>query len=41
MLDKYEITTSSGKKFELYIDMYHPEHTPLKQPAPKGFYFWK
>jgi hypothetical protein len=38
ILDLYEVITSSGKRVELYIDMYHPKNDPAKQFAPKGFY---
>ncbi len=38
ILDAYEISTSDGKKFQLYIDMYHPKNLPARQLAPKGLY---
>ena len=38
IIDLYEVTVSDGKKVRLYIDMYHPENKPAKQPAPVGFY---
>jgi hypothetical protein len=38
ILDIYEITTSTGEKFTLWIDMYQPKHKPEKQPSPVGFY---
>lgn len=38
ILDLYEVTTSKGKNYEMYIDMYHKDKQPDKQPAPKGFY---
>jgi tetratricopeptide (TPR) repeat protein len=38
ILDLYEITTSSGEKVHLFLDMYHPENAPETQPAPKGFH---
>ena len=41
LVDKYILRSSTGEKFEIFIDMYHPECTPLRQLAPKGMYFWK
>jgi len=41
MLDIYELTSSTGEKITVYVDMYHPENTPLSQKAPVGLYFWK
>ena len=41
ILDRYTIVDSDGKKHQIFIDMYHPENTPLKCKAPKGMYFWK
>ena len=38
VLDRYVVTTSTGKTLELYIDMYHPKNDPKAQPAPKGLY---
>ena len=38
VLDAYEITTSDGKKLQIYIDMYHPKNVPAKQLAPKGLF---
>jgi hypothetical protein len=38
VMDLYEVTTTSGKKFKLYIDMYHPKKGPGDQPAPKGLF---
>lgn len=37
-LDIYEITLSSGDKFQLWIDMYQPKNKPDKQPSPVGLY---
>ncbi len=37
-LDIYAITLADGRKFHLWLDMYHPENRPDKQPAPVGFY---
>src|SRR5260370_1434763 len=34
----YSLTSSTGQKVKLYIDMYHPQNEPAKQLAPKGFY---
>ncbi|QIF03444.1 hypothetical protein [Roseimicrobium sp. ORNL1] len=39
IIDGYNVETSTGKKFVIYIDMYHPESDPVKQPAPTGL--WK
>jgi hypothetical protein len=39
IIDGYNVETSTGKKFLIYIDMYHPENDPVKQPAPAGL--WK
>lgn len=41
ILDGYTIVTSTGREVTLYIDMYHPECDPKKQPAPKGFWMAK
>ena len=41
ILDRYTLVDSDGKKHQIFIDMYHPENTPLKCKAPKGMYFWK
>ena len=41
MLDLYQLTASNGQVFKIYVDMYHPENTPLSQLAPVGLYFWK
>jgi hypothetical protein len=41
ILDRYTLIDSLGKKHQIFIDMYHPENTPLKCNAPKGMYFWK
>jgi hypothetical protein len=38
IIDLYEVTTSSGKKVELFMDMYHPQNAPENQLAPKGCY---
>jgi hypothetical protein len=38
IMDSYEVKTLAGKKFNLYIDMYHPKNEPEKQLAPKGLY---
>ena len=38
VLDGYEIQTSNGRAFKLYIDMYHPKNDPKKQLAPKGLH---
>ena len=38
ILDGYEVSTSTGRKVVLYIDMYHPKSDPKKQLAPKGFF---
>jgi len=37
-MDLYVVTSSTGQKVKLYIDMYHPQNEPAKQLAPKGFY---
>ena len=37
-LDVYEVTTSTGTKVKLYLDMYHPNNSPEKQLAPKGLF---
>ncbi len=37
-LDHYELRLSTGRKLIIYIDMYHPQSDPLKQPAPKGLF---
>lgn len=37
ILDKYEITTSSGNIFFVYIDSYHPDRRPEDQAPPTGF----
>jgi hypothetical protein len=39
IIDGYDVETSTGKKLVIYIDMYHPENDPVKQPAPAGL--WK
>ena len=41
ILDRYTLVDSDGKKHQIYIDMYHPDKSPLKCLAPKGMYFWK
>ena len=38
VLDIYEVMIDDGTKVELWIDMYHPDKAPAKQPAPVGFY---
>lgn len=38
IIDLYMVTTAAGKEYRLYLDMYHPDQDPAKQPAPKGFY---
>jgi hypothetical protein len=38
IIDLYEVKTSTGGKFKIYIDMYHPNRAPEKQLAPKGLY---
>jgi hypothetical protein len=38
IIDGYEVLTSSGRIFTIYIDMYHPNSDPNAQLAPKGFY---
>jgi len=38
IVDLYEITTSTGKRITLYLDMYHPDNDPAKQPAPAGLF---
>ncbi len=38
IMDLYVVTSSTGQKVKLYIDMYHPQNEPAKQLAPKGFY---
>ena len=38
ILDVYEVTIEDGSKVKLWIDMYHPDKDPKKQPAPVGFY---
>lgn len=39
IIDGYQLVTSTGKKLVIYMDMYHPENDPAKQPAPRGL--WK
>ena len=41
IVDRYTLTDSRGNRFEVFIDMYHPESTPLRCKAPKGLYLWK
>lgn len=38
VLDGFEVTTSTGRKVLLYIDMYHEDSDPRKQPAPHGLF---
>ncbi|BCU77313.1 hypothetical protein [Luteolibacter sp. LG18] len=38
ILDLYDLQTSTGRKLQLYIDMYHPKNDPKKQPAPAGLF---
>lgn len=37
-VDLYELTASDGERYEVYIDMYHPEIRPLQFKAPQGMY---
>ena len=41
VIDGYELVSEDGKKYVIYIDMYHPTIDPLQVKAPKGMYFWK
>jgi hypothetical protein len=41
ILDNYTLVDSDGKRHDVYVDMYHPEHTPLACKAPKGMYLWR
>jgi hypothetical protein len=41
ILDLYTLVDSAGKKYQIYIDMYHPEISPLTCKAPKGMFLWK
>lgn len=41
VLDLYELTSSDGNTYKVYIDMYHPDVHPFSVQAPKGMYFWK
>jgi hypothetical protein len=41
ILDLYEITSSDGRKYQLYMDMYHPGIHPFHVNAPEGLHFWK
>ncbi len=36
--DHYRLMDSEGKQFSIYIDMYHPENSPLDCKAPKGMF---
>ncbi len=38
VLDLYDVTTSTGQTFEIYIDMYHAKESPAKQKAIKGLF---
>ena len=41
IVDGYELISEDGKKYFIYMDMYHPEIHPLQVKAPKGLYLWK
>lgn len=38
VLDGFEVKTSTGRTFLLYIDMYHDDSDPRQQPAPHGLF---
>ena len=38
VIDRYDVETSAGRKFMLYLDMYHPESAGEKQLAPSGLF---
>jgi hypothetical protein len=38
LLDAYEVTTSTGRKLRIFIDMYHLKTDPKKQLAPHGLF---
>ncbi|MHC4914897.1 MAG: tetratricopeptide repeat protein [Planctomycetota bacterium] len=39
VVDLYELTGADGRRYRLYLDMYHPEVNPLDLKAPAGMYF--
>lgn len=41
IVDGYELISEDGKKYFIYMDMYHPEIHPLQVKAPKGLYLRK
>jgi hypothetical protein len=41
ILDRYVLTDVDGRQHTLYLDMYHPDVSPLAAQAPKGMYFAK